>query len=43
MDPAPRAFDELPRDRRRKSDAERQPRRKELGAWTRSARERSHD
>jgi linoleoyl-CoA desaturase len=33
---------EPPRDRRRRSDDERPPRRVELGAWTRSARERSH-
>jgi linoleoyl-CoA desaturase len=31
------------RDRRRKSDEERPPRRVELGAWTRSPQERSHD
>jgi NADPH-dependent stearoyl-CoA 9-desaturase len=32
-----------PADRRRKSDAERQSRRPELGGWSRSPRERSHD
>jgi linoleoyl-CoA desaturase len=46
-DPAPPqrpdTADEPSRDRRRKSDAERPPRRVELGAWTRSPRERSHD
>jgi fatty acid desaturase len=46
-DPAPPersdTANEPSRDRRRKSDAERQPRRAELGAWTRSPRERSHD
>ena len=31
------------RDRRRKSDEERPPRRVELGVWTRSPQERSHD
>jgi linoleoyl-CoA desaturase len=46
-DPAPPersdTADEPQRDRRRRSDEERQPRRKELGAWTRSAEERRHD
>jgi linoleoyl-CoA desaturase len=46
-DPAPpeRAdtADEPSRDRRRKADAERPSRRVELGAWTRSPRERNHD
>jgi linoleoyl-CoA desaturase len=32
-----------PRDRKRKSDAERPSRRRELGGWSRSPRERSHD
>jgi linoleoyl-CoA desaturase len=46
-DPAPPqrpdTADEPSRDRRRRSDAERQPRRTELGGWSRSPRERSHD
>src|SRR3954469_15406823 len=46
-DPAPPerrdTADEPARDRRRKSDEERPPRRAELGAWTRSPRERRHD
>ena len=46
-DPAPpeRAdtANEPSRDRRRRSDDERPPRRVELGAWTRSPSERSHD
>src|SRR4051812_43717129 len=46
-DPAPPErsdpADEPSRERRRKSDEERPPRRAELGAWTRSPRERRHD
>jgi linoleoyl-CoA desaturase len=46
-DPAPPqrpdTADEPSKDRRRRSDAERQPRRAELGGWSRSPRERSHD
>ncbi len=46
-DPAPpqRAdtADEPQRDRRRRSDAERPARRRELGGWSRGPRERSHD
>ena len=39
----PETADVPVRDRRRRSDDERPPRRVELGAWTRSPRERSHD
>jgi linoleoyl-CoA desaturase len=46
-DPAPPergdTANEPARDRRRRSDEERQPRRVELGAWTRSPSERAHD
>jgi len=46
-DPAPPersdTADEPSRDRKRRSDAERPPRRVELGSWTRSPSERSHD
>jgi linoleoyl-CoA desaturase len=39
----PETADKPVRDRKRKSDEERPPRRVELGAWTRSPQERSHD
>jgi NADPH-dependent stearoyl-CoA 9-desaturase len=39
----PETADAPVRDHRRRSDDERPPRRVELGAWTRSPRERSHD
>ncbi len=46
-DPAPPersdTANEPSRDRRRRSDEERPPRRVELGAWTRNPRERAHD
>jgi linoleoyl-CoA desaturase len=46
-DPAPPerpdTSDEGARDHRRKSDAERQPRRSELGGWERGGRQRMHD
>jgi fatty acid desaturase len=39
----PETADQPVRDRKRKSDEERPPRRVELGVWTRSPQERSHD
>jgi linoleoyl-CoA desaturase len=39
----PETADGPVRDRRRRSDDERPPRRVELGAWTRSPRQRGHD
>jgi linoleoyl-CoA desaturase len=39
----PDTADEGERDRRRKSDAERQPRRTELGGWSRGGKRREHD
>ncbi len=39
----PETADQPVRDRKRRSDEERPPRRVELGSWTRSPQERSHD